>query len=489
MNGMSSYRRRLMAGAYPKELPNYLCFTALEDGEFTYRISLNTGLSLFSYIEYSIDEGTTWVRADNVDGEAVSISTPTIPAGGKVYWRGEGESCSTRFGSDLYSYFSSTGKFNVSGNVFSLLIKKFDENSTRGQFNVFNSLFQNCKVVDASELILGNVSGGFNTYQAFFKNCIYLTGAPALQSDNLRPSQFNEMFRGCTSLTTAPELLSTTLSQSCYQRMFYGCTSLVNVQSTLPALAMTNGCYLSMFEGCTSLINIPNIQATTLADSCFYDMFRNCTSVTTTIDFDKWATLYNSCFRGMYDGCRGLTTIKSLPSNINLPTGCFMETFRDCSSLVSAPDWYIGSFGGEAISGMFQRCTSLVHCPIKSLPATLVGRCCLWLFTGCTSLLDVCDLPAEILPGDCYNSMLQNTKITYIKMLATDISASRCLQNWVSGVPSSGIFVKHIDAQWTTTGNSGVPTNWTIIYYDPELDKYYLDQQRQTECDDHGNPI
>ena len=74
-------------------------------------------------------------------------------------------------------------------------------------------------------------------------------------------------------------------------------------------------------------------------------------------------------------------------------------------------------------------------------------------------------------------------------MLATDISASGSLTNWVYGLPSSGIFVKHIDAQWTTTGSSGVPTNWTVIYYDPAVDKYYTDQTRATECDDHGNPI
>ena len=51
------------------------------------------------------------------------------------------------------------------------------------------------------------------------------------------------------------------------------------------------------------------------------------------------------------------------------------------------------------------------------------------------------------------------------------------------------IFVKHIDAIWTTTGNNGVPTSWTIIYYDPALDKYYTDQTKSQECDDHGNPI
>lgn len=76
-------------------------------------------------------------------------------------------------------------------------------------------------------------------------------------------------------------------------------------------------------------------------------------------------------------------------------------------------------------------------------------------------------------------------------MIATDISANNCLLNWVYGVPNNNscIFVKNINATWTNTGDSAVPTRWKVIYYDPALDKYYLDQQRSQECDDHGNPI
>jgi len=73
-------------------------------------------------------------------------------------------------------------------------------------------------------------------------------------------------------------------------------------------------------------------------------------------------------------------------------------------------------------------------------------------------------------------------------MLATAISANRCLENWVNGVASTGIFVKNIDATWTTTGASGVPTNWTVIYYDPSTGYYYL-SDKTTRCDDHGNPL
>ena len=34
--------------------------------------------------------------------------------------------------------------------------------------------------------------------------------------------------------------------------------------------------------------------------------------------------------------------------------------------------------------------------------------------------------------------------------------------NWVSGVNSTGTFVKNSSAQWDVTGANGVPTGWTI---------------------------
>ena len=47
-------------------------------------------------------------------------------------------------------------------------------------------------------------------------------------------------------------------------------------------------------------------------------------------------------------------------------------------------------------------------------------------------------------------------------MLATDISATSCLSNWVSGVAASGTFVKNSAATWNVTGTSGIPTGCTV---------------------------
>lgn len=59
-------------------------------------------------------------------------------------------------------------------------------------------------------------------------------------------------------------------------------------------------------------------------------------------------------------------------------------------------------------------------------------------------------------------------------MLSTNITANNCTTKWVNGVAATGIFVKNIDATWTTTGADGVPTGWTLIYFDPVTSIYYL---------------
>ena len=54
------------------------------------------------------------------------------------------------------------------------------------------------------------------------------------------------------------------------------------------------------------------------------------------------------------------------------------------------------------------------------------------------------------------------TNLNYIKMLATDISATDCLYNWVIEVSSTGTFVKHPNMTSLPTGNYGIPDGWTV---------------------------
>jgi hypothetical protein len=52
------------------------------------------------------------------------------------------------------------------------------------------------------------------------------------------------------------------------------------------------------------------------------------------------------------------------------------------------------------------------------------------------------------------------SKLNYIKMMATDISADSCLSYWVSGVSSTGTFVKNKQATWDE--QYIIPTGWTV---------------------------
>ena len=111
---------------------------------------------------------------------------------------------------------------------------------------------------------------------------------------------------------------------------------------------------------------------------------------------------------------------------------------------------------------MFKDCTSLTTAP-ELLATTLVTSCYSFMFQGCTSLTTAPELIATTLASQCYYSMFNNcTSLNYIKCLATNISASNCLTNWVSGVASSGTFVKSASMTSWTNGNNGIPNGWTV---------------------------
>lgn len=110
---------------------------------------------------------------------------------------------------------------------------------------------------------------------------------------------------------------------------------------------------------------------------------------------------------------------------------------------------------------MFSGCTSLTEAP--ALPATeLVNSCYSLMFSGCTSLTSAPDLLASTPEIYCYWSMFNGcTNLSYVKCLATNISANNCLTYWLSGVSSTGTFVKAANTQWPS-GASGIPDGWTV---------------------------
>ena len=73
-------------------------------------------------------------------------------------------------------------------------------------------------------------------------------------------------------------------------------------------------------------------------------------------------------------------------------------------------------------------------------------------------------LPATKLRKNSYANMFNGcTNFSYVKCLATDISASGCTSNWLKGTASRGTFVKAEGASGWNYGDSGIPNNWSVI--------------------------
>ena len=172
----------------------------------------------------------------------------------------------------------------------------------------------------------------------------------------------------------------------------------------------------------------------------------------------------------MFHGCSGLTTLPEglLPATtlaqncyggINGPDGMF----SNCTRLTQAPKLPATTLVRNCYQGMFSGCTSLTQAP--ELPATtLKDYCYAYMFQDCTGLTQAPALPATTLVQNCYERMFYRcTKLNYVKALFTTTPGDYYNPYWLSFVASTGTFVKNPDATWSVTGDSGVPSGWTIV--------------------------
>ena len=312
----------------------YLTFEALESGTFTLTIGSGVTTGDVTSVSYSLDNGETWITTNNVDGQKVTITTPTVNAGDEVLWKGNAVRMANNSNANSASTFSSTANFNARGNVMSLLYSDDfkDEVSLSGKDYCFYNLFyNNLKLINGKNISLPAVTLVKYCYWAMFQGCTSLTTAPQLPATTLTQYCYYYMLQGCTSLTVAPELPATTLTNYCYTGMFNGCTSLTTAPE-LPATTLTNYCYRSMFNGCTSLVTAPELPATTLAESCYQSMFGSCKSLATAPSVLPSTTLTKSCYQSMFQFCTSLTTAPELPAE-TLADYCYGGMFRNCTNL------------------------------------------------------------------------------------------------------------------------------------------------------------
>lgn len=120
---------------------------------------------------------------------------------------------------------------------------------------------------------------------------------------------------------------------------------------------------------------------------------------------------------------------------LQLTPECYMQMFQDCGSLREAPD----------------------------LPATTLKPSCYdHMFYSCLNLQNTPELLAQKLETKCYNNMFRDCwSVSYIRCMATDISADQCTTDWLAEVSTDGTFCKSASFGGWPTGVSGIPAGWT----------------------------
>lgn len=221
--------------------------------------------------------------------------------------------------------------------------------------------------------------------------------------------------------------------------------------------------FSSLFSDCEYLVSAPSLPIRDLSPNCYSSMFENCTALKTAPELPA-TTLSENCYAYMFAGCSSLEVAPILPAT-NLNQSCYQGMFLDCSSLTSAPELPATILFTDCYRYMFYNCTNLTYTQ-EILPAQkLKNRCYSYMFFGCSSLEVAPELPALELVSGCYTEMFDNcNKLSYIKMMATNISAQNSLLWWVHNVSSQGTFVKNSNATWNVKGDNGIPNGWNIDY-------------------------
>lgn len=259
---------------------------------------------------------------------------------------------------------------------------------------------------------------------------------------NLASLMVGDSFSSVTSASTLEK-------NSPFKQMFSGDTKVVNAEGlVLPwgqlgikVQSSSKQFFYAMFKGCTSLTSAPELPATTLANAGYH-------------------------YQEMFYGCTSLTKAPSVLPALSCPTNTYLDMFKGCTSLTKAPEISATALtGSEVFRGTFSGCINL-STPPSILPATaLTDLCYSWMFEHCSGLTETPLLPAVTVGYRSYDSMFDQCRsLTKVTCLATGGLSSLNLSNWMRNVSSSGTFYKASGVTWPT-GNSGIPSNWTVVDY------------------------
>lgn len=381
--------------------------------EFTINVSLN-----------SWNSDTSSLDTESSRGEDDYLCF-YVTTGGTIYWKASNASLtrtiqySKNSGSSWTSVTSSTSGAAISVSAGETVMFK-GTNSAYGNSSGYYNYFS---TTDAAFQVYGNLASLVN------------------YNYSLSPYGLRSLFTGCTRMSShaSKDLVIPFASIGSYglAYTFNGCTG-ITLPPDMYRVTTVNvyGCQY-MFNGCTGLLYAPKLPATSLNNYAYYYMFGNCRALTAAPELPA-TRVYTYSYANMFYGCTGLKVAPELPAT-TLGTYCYYGMFRGCTGLTAAP----------ALSA-----------------TTLQNYCYAQMFYGCTGLSSAPVLPATTLVSGCYNSMFYNcSNLAYVKALFTTTPGTSYTSSWLSGVASSGTFVKSSSASWSVSGVSGIPTGWKITSY------------------------
>lgn len=294
-----------------------------------------------------------------------------------------------------------------------------------------------------------------------------------------RVTQFREytlarMFENCTYLSQPPKINEgyTPYGKGSFAAMFKNCTSLINIPFNEITLA-NDYAYNDMFYHCTSLNKVPVISATSIGEAAFEGMYQGCTSLRIAPNFDTITTVGKFGCRTMFSGCINLVNVPAILPAMTLSPFAYNYMFSGCSSITKAPDLPALVVPDECYASMFRYCTSLQSFPKMDFTETVktIGEydCCTNMFQDCKNAAGRVVLNATKIAGGSYVLMFSGCNkltemICYYEDTTDNINAfDRWLQLTAQGTRGK-MYVP--TGSPLANGGYGIPDNWDIITFD-----------------------
>jgi len=473
----------------------------------------------YGHVKASIPVGVNgvpsgWVDRNEFYVEAVEDGTVSFDGSGLQYsknwedWTSEGINSISVAAGDIVRFrgvrssgtISSTGNFNVAGNILSLAAEDYTSVTT----GTFEGIFKDAeKLVSAGGLVLPTT---------------------------LQPNCFKEMFSGCSSLTTIPRLPVLTLVENCYQEMFKGCSLLAyvdcfattnlgdgfttnwladvagsgvfvkNINANWPSgpngipvgweVPTWEGFYVEAVDNVTVKINVPSLYYST--NTLDWTQYTQNSSITVTAGNRVW---FKGTFTGTYQDSEdtkfhctggrfkvggnimalryadeyaeqgGGTCDVVFANMFKNHNGSSLGTLVDASKLV-LPSTILSK--DNAYKSFFDGCTSLTAGPAELPATTLTATCYRNMFKDCPNLVTGPRILAVSSNSSAFQQMFLNcSSLQYIYIMVSTCP-SGAFTNWVNGVPAGGTFVKNSNNNaWGTSGNASIPSGWTVQSVNP----------------------